>query len=244
MTCEELREAYELYALGLSDGDEAAEIESHLARGCDTCRASLNHAIAVNAALLSVAPDVAPPARLKRRLMASIGVKQTGWGWAAVLAAACMLALAVWMGAQERQRSEELADARRTLLQTRDERDHMMQALSFLNQPETQQVGFGKDKPARGNVFVNPRRGVLLIGTNLPQLAPGRMFEMWLIPKGGGDPKPAGMFRSTDSGTAYHLLSGPFDQSAIAAIAVTDEPEAGSPGPTTQPFIVAPVAGL
>ncbi len=244
MNCEELREAYELYALGLSDTEERAEIETHLARGCETCRKSLSEALAVNAALLSLTPDIAPPARLKRRLMASIGVKQTGWGWAAALAAACMLALALWMGVQERQRSEELADARRTLLQTRDERDHMMQALSFLNQPETQQVGFGKNKPARGNVFVNPSRGVLLIGTNLPQLAPGRMFEMWLLPKGGGDPKPAGMFRPTYSGTAYHMLSGQIDPSTIAAIAVTDEPEAGSPGPTTQPFIVAPVAGL
>jgi hypothetical protein len=244
MTCEELKDMYELYSLGVIEGEEKAEIDAHLARGCVACRKSLSDAVAMNAALLSLAPDMAPPVRLKRRLMASIGVKQTGWGWAAALAAACMLALALWMGVQERERSAELADARQTLLESKIERDQMMQCLSFLNQPETQQVGFGKGKPAQGNVFVNPRKGVLLIGANLPELTPGRMFEMWMIPKGGGGPQPAGMFRATESGTAYHMMSGPIDPSSIAAIAVTVEPEGGSAAPTSQPFIVAPVSAL
>jgi hypothetical protein len=239
MTCEELKEMYELYALGLLEDEEREEIDAHLGRGCEACRKSLNEALAMNAGVLTGAPEIGPPRRLKRRILASVGVRHTGWGWAAALAAACMLVLALWISEQERHRSAELADARQTILQIGAERDHMMQALSFLNQPETRQVGFGKNKPARGNVFVNPQRGVLLIASNLPKLAPGRLFEMWVIPKGAA-PRSAGMFQSTDSGTAFHMLSGPLNLSSGDAIAVTVEPEAGSSAPTTHPLFVAP----
>src|SRR5580700_8805351 len=213
MRCEELREMYELYTLGILEDEEREEIEAHLSRGCEACRQSLRDALATNAAVLASAPAIKPPARLKRRVMASVGVRHTGWGWAAALAAACMLVLALWMSVQERRRSAELADARKTILQIDADRDRMMQALSFLNQPETQQVGFGKNKPAHGNIFVNPRSGVLLIATNLPPLTPGRIFEMWVIPKGGA-PQPAGLFQSTDSGTAYNMLAGPLTLSS------------------------------
>jgi anti-sigma-K factor RskA len=231
---------YELYTLGILEDEEREEIEAHLSRGCEACRQSLRDALATNAAVLTAAPAIKPPARLKRRVMASVGVRHTGWGWAAALAAACMLVLALWMSVQERRRSAELADARKTILQIDADRDRMMQALSFLNQPETQQVGFGKNKPARGNIFVNPGRGVLLIASNLPPLTHGRIFEMWVIPKGGA-PQPAGLFQSSGSGTAYNMLSGPLTLSSGDAIAVTVEPEAGSSAPTTTPLFVAPI---
>jgi anti-sigma-K factor RskA len=238
MKCEELREMYELYTLGILEDEERNEIEAHLRRGCEACRQSLRDALATNAAVLSAAPEVKPPGRLKRRVMAAVGVRHTGWAWAAALAAACMLVLALWMSVQERRRSAELADARRTVIQIGADRDRMLQALSFLNQPETQQVGFGKNKPARGNIFVNPQRGVLLIASNLPLLTPGRIFEMWVIPKSSGIPQPAGLFQSTGSGTAYNMLSGPLTLSSGDAIAVTVEPEAGSTAPTTTPLFV------
>jgi anti-sigma-K factor RskA len=243
MTCEELKESYELYALGVLDGEEKSEMDAHLGRGCAECRKNLNEALAMNAVVLSLAPEAAPPARLKRRILAGVGIERTQWGWAALLAAACMMVIAVWLSVLERGRAGELADARQMILQISGERDRMQQALSFLNQPETQQVGFGKGQaaPPRGNVFVNPRSGVLLIASNLPDLTAGRTYEMWVIPKGGA-PRPAGLFQSV-SGTALHILAGPVDVASLGAVAVTVEPQSGSPAPTTTPIIVAPVSG-
>lgn len=254
MSCEELKDLYELYTLDLLEVEAKGEIDAHLGRGCDACRKGIRDALALNAAMLSSAPDVAPPAALKRRVMAAVGAPgstgRSAWAWTAALAAAAMLMFAVRTAIEQRNTSAELAEARKIIEQAQSEReltraerrrtqaeqDRMMQALSFLNQPETQQVGFGKDKPARGNIFVNPKRGVLLIASNLPALTPGRIFEMWVIPK-GGSPKPGGLFQSSDSGTAFHMLAGSAPLRGDA-IAVTIEPEAGSPSPTTTPIFI------
>ena len=45
MNCQELRDMYELYALGVLEGGERAEIEEHLGRGCETCRRGLADAV-------------------------------------------------------------------------------------------------------------------------------------------------------------------------------------------------------
>jgi anti-sigma-K factor RskA len=245
MTCQELEDIYALYALGVAESPEKEEMEAHLSRGCETCRRNLKEAMAMNTLLLAASADAAPPRRLKRRVMASVGVEHSGWGWAAGLAAACLLLIALWLGGQERERATQLADARRNLLQIRSQRDQLRQAMNFLNQPETRQVGFGKGQaaPPRGNVFVNPQSGVLLIASNLPQLAPGKVYEMWVIPKGGA-PRPAGLFQPDTSGGGVNIMSGPVDLSALGAVAVTVEPEAGSPAPTSPIIIAAPMTGL
>ena len=238
MNCEDLKDMYELYALGVAEGEEQDEIGAHLARGCEACLRGVNGARALNSLLLSSVEDAKPPARLKRRILASIGAKRRSWTWASVLAAACMLAIAVWLGTQERERARQLADARHQLLEITADRDRMAACLRLLDQPDTIRVGFGKGQPAppQGNVFVNGQSGVLLIASNLPKLSKGRMFEMWLIPK-QGVPHPAGMFEPNASGTGFNLMSGPVDVSSLGAIAVTIEPESGSPAPTSTPIL-------
>jgi len=240
MSCEDLKDALELYSLGLADEEERREIDAHLARGCDTCRKNLGGALALNAVMLASVPEAAPRSRLKRRILAGFGIQPAGWGWLGALAAACMLVVALWLSVQERRRANELAEARQNLIRVTSERDRLEQAFGFLTQPGTRQVNFGgaQPQPPRGNVFVNDRLGVLLIAGNLPPLVPGRTYEMWVIPKGGA-PRPAGLFQSTAGGSAMHFLSGPVDVAMLGAVAVSVEPEAGSQAPTTTPIIVA-----
>lgn len=244
MKCEELKDMFELYSLGQLEPEEKDEIDAHLGRGCETCKKSLTDALAVNALFLSFTPEVVPPARLKRRVMASVGVQRSSWGWLGALAAACMLVLALWFSIQERNRTAQLADARRTIAEITADRDRLAQVTNFLNQPETQPVNFGRGQPAppRGNVLVNPRLGVLLIASNLPPLNPGQTYEMWVIPKGGA-PRPAGLFQASTDRTAMHIFPGAIDPSMLGAVAVSVEPAAGSQAPTAnQIIIVAPVA--
>jgi anti-sigma-K factor RskA len=242
MTCADLRESFELYALGVLEDEERAEIDAHLARGCEHCSTALAKALAINAGLLSFVPDQAPPKRLKRRLLAAIGVHYPGWGWVWALSAILAVIVALWLGGQERQRSAELADARRSLMQVSGERDRLTTALEFLSDPQTQPASFGRGQtaPPRGYVFLHPQMGVLLIASNLPAVGEGKTYEMWVVPKGGGAPRPAGLFQS-EGARAVHILNGPLDVTLLSAVAVTVEPAAGSSAPTTTPIIVAPL---
>jgi len=232
MTCDDLRDSYELYSLGLLEGEEKREVEEHLERNCMVCQKYLKEALGVNALMLSQVPEVIPPSRLRRRVLSSVGHERAGWGWMAALAAACAVIVALWLGVEKRTTDRELTSARVTLRQTIAERDRLEQAFTFLNQPETRQVNFGQGQPTppRGNFFLNPRMGVLLIASNLPALPAGKAYEMWVIPKGGA-PRPAGLFQSGAQGTAIHVLTGAVDPNVT--LAVTVEPEAGSPAPTS-----------
>ena len=261
MTHSELSELYELYALGVLTGEEKMEIESHLATNCPDCLAGVKQASAFNT-LFTMLPEAAePPKRLRRRVIASVGGPEPAsrnWLGVLALASACLLIAVGVATVQERRRAEELAEARQQSQQTatelRDAREQIRRstadlakvqaAMQFLNQPETEQVVFGKGKPLppRGRVFVNPQQGVLLLASNLPPAPAGKIYEMWLIPA-SGPPKPAGLFQSDPGSTAIYVLNGPFDRAHTKAVAVTLEPSAGSSAPTSTPIIAAPLPG-
>src|SRR5207237_1367679 len=173
------------------------------------------------------------------------GVEKKPCGWISGFAAAlaCLFVAVVWFGAQDRQNEASLTAVQQQLQNSKAELAQVQQALAMLNEPETKQVifGAGKPQPPHGRVFVNPRRGVLLLASNLPQAPAGKTYQLWVIPKGGA-PKPAGLFQSDAGGNAAYLSRGVLDLSQTGAVAVTLEPEAGSPAPTTTPIIVAPVA--
>ncbi|HLJ15358.1 MAG TPA: anti-sigma factor [Bryobacteraceae bacterium] len=244
MSCEELRDLYELYALGALEAEETAELDAHVARNCPTCVPGLKRALATNAVIASFVPDVEPPSRLRRKVLAGVGTGLSPrWGWmgAWATATAALLAGVLWFGIEDRRTASELAATRQQVAMTQMDLARVQQALQFLDEPETKQVGFGagQPQPPRGNVFVNPNSGVLLIASNLPPAPAGKIYEMWIIPKSGA-PKPAGLFQSQQNGSAFHLVPGPIDTSVTAAVAVSIEPEAGSATPTK--IVIPPVA--
>jgi anti-sigma-K factor RskA len=247
VNCEELRDLYELYALGVLEPEERAEIAAHLARGCQNCERGVNRALLTNAAIASFAPDLAPPKRLRKRILAAVGMNQPAWGWIAGWATvtAGLLIATLWYSASDRRRTEELEIARRQAAETNATLARVQQVIDFLNAPETRQVSFGQGQPAppRGRVLLNPSRGVMFIATNLPALPRGKTYEMWVIPKGGA-PRPAGLFQSDERGNAIHVQPGPVDMATTGAVAVSVEPESGSAAPSTTPIIIAPAAGL
>ena len=247
MTCDELRQDYELYAMGALDDPERSEIREHLQRGCDVCTAGVREAAGLVYAFGSSAAEVEPPRRLRAKVVGMIAPPERSadsrWHWRSAWLAAAMCALvaiAVFVGI-DRRNSTEVASLHRRLERLTAQMTSYREALDILNAPETREVNFGgtKPEPPRGRVFVNPN-GVLLIANHLPPPPEGKVFEMWVVPKKGA-PAPAGLFSSTPDGRAVHYRPGAVSMADAAAIAVTVEAAGGAPAPTSQPFIVAPL---
>jgi hypothetical protein len=87
--------------------------------------------------------------------------------------------------------------------------------------------------------------GIVVTGERLPVPAGNRTLQLWLIPKGtGGKPIPSLAVRPDAEGKFDLLVATPPDSaSATKALAITEEPEGGSPQPTTTPIWVGAVAG-
>ena len=254
MTCEELKEMYELYAMGVSDEPESGEIASHLAEGCAACTTGVKHAVELVSIYGAMTPLVEPPARLRARIVASAGgVQQSNWFWSwSPLwggAAASFAAVALYFGYQDVQRRHSLDDARAqisTLSRNHDKDQAALEtvqsALNFLNEPETRLVTAGKqiELPPKARVFINAQRGVMMMASNLAQLPAGKTYQLWVIPKGKA-PVPSGLFQSDAAGNALYIRSGAVNLEDTSAIAVSIEPESGSTAPTSTPIIVVGV---
>jgi len=245
MNCEELREHYELYALDIAEEPERSEVRAHLQRGCEVCMAGMKRALETAALVGATAPQAQPSAKLRRRILASVGSEERRssglpW-WAAALAMAALLVIAVYFAASSNRYQEQAARLRSEIGAQAGQMARLTQAFAILSGPRTTEVSFGgaQPRPPAGKVFVNPSRGVLLIASNLPRTAADKIYEMWIIRKGAARQVPAGLFQSQDDGNAMHVRPGPVDMASAAAVAVTVENEAGADQPTTTPLIVA-----
>jgi hypothetical protein len=242
MNHDELRDSYELYALGVAEDPERGEIRDHLSRGCEVCLGEMKRARLMTALLSGTAAAAAPSSRLRRRILASVGVEQKSYGWGLIATAAALLCLvaAVYFNGRERGTEVELARVRENLRRNNVELTRLNEVFSILNAAGTTVSAFGPGAP-KGRVFVNPSRGIVLIASNLPPAPAGKIYEAWTVPKGGAKPVPAGLFRSDPDGSAIHVWPSPVDVNSLAAVAVTVEDEAGAQVPTPPILIAAPI---
>jgi hypothetical protein len=243
MNCDQLREHYELYALGIAEEPERGEIRDHLNRGCEVCGAGVKRAVQTTVLLGASVPAAQPSKQLRRRILASVGAEPRSFGiaWATVIAmAALLLVVAAYFAVNDRRNANDAARLRDQTRTQAAEIVRLTEAFAILSGPSTTEASFGgpQPQPPHGKVFVSPSRGVLLIASNLPRTPADKIYEMWIIPK-AAKPVPAGLFRSQDDGSAMHVRAGTVDLASTAAVAVTVENEAGADQPTVQPLIVA-----
>jgi hypothetical protein len=247
MTCEELRDQYELYAIGVAEEPERSEIHQHLNRGCEVCMTGMKRAREVAAILGGSAAPAAPSPKLRRRILASVGFEPKHFGWSPFLGLALALSLfaVVYFYGRERDTNGEVARLRDQVRHQTIGLTRMNEAFAILNGADTTVTSFGSGQaaPPKGKVFVSRSQGVLLIASNLPPAPSGKAYEMWFIPK-GGKPVPAGIFQSESNGTAMHIERGPVDANADLIVAVTVEDQAGAAQPTSQPLFGASIRGL
>jgi hypothetical protein len=90
----------------------------------------------------------------------------------------------------------------------------------------------------------NPEFGLMVSGQMLAAPPDDRRLQLWLIPKAAGaKPVPSLTLRPGPDGKFDLLVANPPDlPSATKALAITEEPEGGSPQPTTTPIWVGAVA--
>ena len=237
MTHSEMDELYELYLLGALEFDQAHEISDHISQQCEYCLAHLKESSKVVESLSGMVELQASPPGLRERVLAiaappqQLKPKRNPWALAFALAAAAAIALVFW-GLGQNDRLNEL---------TR-QRNELRGALAILSESDTRTVSFGK-APAdpQGRVFVSRNGGVVFLGNRLPQLTAGKTFEFWLVPA-KGNPQPAGLFKTNAQGIAVNVLAQSINPSDYAAVAVSIEPNGGSPQPTSTPILIVPLA--
>ena len=82
---------------------------------------------------------------------------------------------------------------------------------------------------ATGRVFLSPTQGAVITASNVPQLPPGRTYQVWFVTP--PDPVSVGLVRVDPSGRISASLEPPSDARPIA-IAITMEPEGGAEEPS------------
>ena len=237
MTEHELLALAAPYALDALDGEERVAFEAHLAH-CPQCRTALASFREVAGRLVAAAPEVAPPADLRDRVLAEarrvrrIGSRLRGrLPWLAA-AAGFLLALVVG-GAWWRER-----DARRTLEARVAEQGEMLATLLAPDVGVANLAATGKPPSAR--LFWNPQRQrVVMAVFDLPPAPAGRTYQLWAIAT-GKPPVSLGTFNTGPDGRLTAAMAVPAGL-AFDLTAVTEEPAGGSPQPTQNPFLVGSV---
>ncbi|MBI2216026.1 MAG: anti-sigma factor [Candidatus Rokubacteria bacterium] len=257
-------DAYEtlasVYALGALDGDDLAEFEAHLARGCERCAATLSASEETIARLAAEGPRRTPPPEVRRallqRLEATAPRRERAAGrslwlpWMLGMAAAVIAAIWVTGGfiaaryeARLDRMTREAAEARERLRQEQDglraELQRYAGVIELLRDPATRVVtlrGAGAAPEAGARLVWNETRGGQLFVTNLPPAPEGKAYELWTIT--GGRPRAAGVFQTDASGKGTHAVEAAPGGKPVEVFAVTVEPAAGASSPTG-PIVLA-----
>ena len=235
---EELEALVAPWVLGALDPAEADEVRAHV-EGCATCREIAIRLRRVVGSLPLAADEVAPPARLRERVLAAAQASSRApaplakpvrrlprprlvprmptYALAAVAVVALLIGVLIGQVTLRYQLPGQPQVARFTL------------------------TGHQDMSSASASVVDLKMDGVALVDfRGLPQPGADRVYEVWLVPA-KGDPVPVAVFVPDGSGAKVvlvnHALSG------FSVMAVTNEPAPdGSLAPTQQPQLYGSVA--
>jgi anti-sigma-K factor RskA len=248
---EQFADDLSLYALGALQGEERQTLEKHLDE-CSACRQEVER-LRGDAALLAFSTSgPRPPARSQARLMAAIAKEprrlqipqRKRWNWWGSLgwvAAAAALLLVVFLREENTELHGRLGKLESLSSQQSEQLVEAKRLLTTLTSPDAEHFTLvaGKTPPQpQGKVmYVRGNGMVVFLASNMAPAPPQKAYELWLIPMSGA-PIPAGLFKPDARGAAS-VVHPPLPNGVEAkAFAITVEPEAGSPAPTSQPFMM------
>jgi len=248
---EQFAEDLALYALGALAGEERVALEKHLEE-CSACRTELEQLRGDTALLAFSASGPRPPSRSRERLMTAIAkeprripvrpVKWRTWWrafeWAAAVAAVVVVLLLV---RQNNDLQRRLAGLQSNSAGQQQQLSQAKQIIATLTSADAERyvlvAGKTPPQPQGRAIYVASSGTLVFLASNMPELPPQKVYELWLIPANGA-PIPAGLFHPNAQGSAA-VVKPPLPAGIEAkTFAITVEPEAGSPAPTTQPVMV------
>jgi anti-sigma-K factor RskA len=94
--------------------------------------------------------------------------------------------------------------------------------------------GTGAEQQAQAELVTLEGDRVVLVAEDMPPVPENKTYQIWVIED--DVPKPSGLFESSE-GSVAAVVEHPIDEADV--IAVTVEPEGGSPQPTSDPMLAA-----
>lgn len=249
---QDLSELAAAYALGALDPEEARAFEALLA----TSPAAQREVAAfreVSALLALGGPQAGPAADLRERVIQratrdKVVPMPARAPWAAWAALAASLVAVAGLALNQRSLSRRLAERDSTIVSLQDSlmaresklalREAELNSILDPNVVLTRMGAPGTPQPVV-QLFWNRQSNLILAHAfRLPPAGAQRAYQLWFIPK-HGKPIPSVTF-NTELGGHGLVQQIPVPQGVeLTAAAITEEPESGSPQPTTTPILVA-----
>jgi cell division protein FtsB len=260
-------ELIEAYAIGSLDAPERAQVEAHLASGCNDCEKALQEARWLVSQLAYLAPTAEPSDMLKGRLLQTVRteaaeagtqrqvVRRAGvplWLWAGVAALLLFSAYSAWNEKQLRNAVANLQQQAETQQAERQKLEQELHAAKvqaheamIWSDPKSKKIMLSSKDPKMPQLEAmwHPDMGLVVRGWKTPSPGDKRVLQLWLISKKGGKPMPSVTFWPDASGKFSAMVENPPDaMSDTQALAITEEPMGGSQQPTGQPMWVGGVS--
>jgi anti-sigma-K factor RskA len=227
------------YILGALEPEEVDMVERHLAT-CTECQALADAARASAESFLYAAPPLHPPAALRDRLMQQIAAEARATK-ADLQQPAAPPSGRVFAPRVTPPPPGRLLQALHALRGTAPEDDPTGDVLrTLLGEPDVTvwPVAGTADAPAASARLVGTPRHheAVLVTSGLAHPGAGKAYQVWLLT--GGEPEPNALFAVGRGGHGATVVHLPHPLTTYDMVAVTPEPESGSPGPTG-PIVLA-----
>jgi anti-sigma-K factor RskA len=248
---EQLSDDLSLYALGELEGEERAAVDKHLGE-CPECRQEVERLRGDLALLALSVSGKKPPLRSRERLMAAVAkeprqirlarVQSRSWlrpfEWVFAAAAVILVLLLARQNGDLQRRISDLQVRSAAQKQRAAQAEELLAALNSVDTQHFTLIASKTPPQPEGKAIYQRKTGTLVfLASNMPQLPPLRIYEVWLIPASGA-PIPAGLFKPDAHGAAT-IIKPPLPPGVEAkTFAITIEPEKGSAAPTSQPIMV------
>jgi anti-sigma-K factor RskA len=261
-------EDFDLYALGALDAAEAEALESHL-RACSDCARKLAAARGRIAALSFAAPQVAPSAAVKERLLRQVRAEAEGriidarparetpsagvgrapssparWGLGVLAPAfALLLIFTLYLWRENDQLTREVNQFHDAMIVQQRELDETRNVAHLFEAQDTLKVSLapmpGMPKGAV-QVMYNEKMGLLMYDGWIAPPPEDKSYQLWVVPMEGA-PISVGVFNPATSDAAHWMTKVPAGVAA-KAFAVTMEPAGGTSEPTGPMVMEAPAS--